>query len=493
MIFRLKRQKQGEVHWSRDYVEHLRTSHFALVAAAAGLIALILTASPYDARAALTQVQQVLELKKIWHTEWVSAALRKDPKLEETAIFRPGGVQFGEDSQRNEKQATGNGRQSKKQAGGQGQETKKESTENGAEASNSQEDCPTEEEIPFSDVVYVQIPGRADPREPGVEVTEVHLHGAWSPSREWQERNELSGEFPASNLREMEAWWEALAGSRPAGLVIGLLKECVVFDYSGEEAYPLNCSLITHRVSDKEYSYRIWNTLGRVDHKIDAFVYFEGPAKNLRCNLYSRDRGAYWFTGWYPDHLVRMYASYAMVNIDQSVIGKALGVTPGPFEVRFGDLVRAGDGLESLPLEKLEDRLAEEVAKGSDTLEAFGLKLPAELVSNWGTLLLICGELYLIVYLRQLSGHLNNDDDGWNVPWMALEGSWLGQSMYAVSLAVAPVAIGLLRYHALARPGSHPDWVDWAKFLLLTFFGAALAFACWMYRPLKDQVEAPTG
>src|SRR5215472_6902195 len=110
-------------------------------------------------------------------------------------------------------------------------------------------------------------------------------------------------------------------------------------------------------------------------------------------------------------------------------------------------------------------------------------KDPAELVSNWGTLLLLCGQLYLIVYLRQLSGRLKEDDDGWNVPWIALEGSWLGQGMYIATLVLTPTAVMFLRYHALHPPtGSHPGVLDEIAFIFPLFLSLVLALACW-YRP----------
>jgi hypothetical protein len=44
---------QVPAHWSKDFVEHLRTVHFALIAVAAGLILLVLSAREYNAVTAL--------------------------------------------------------------------------------------------------------------------------------------------------------------------------------------------------------------------------------------------------------------------------------------------------------------------------------------------------------------------------------------------------------------------------------------------------------
>jgi hypothetical protein len=56
------------VHWSKDFVEHLRTVHFALVAVSVGLILLLSRSSS----PALGQIRQVIELRKQWPPEWLS-------------------------------------------------------------------------------------------------------------------------------------------------------------------------------------------------------------------------------------------------------------------------------------------------------------------------------------------------------------------------------------------------------------------------------------
>jgi hypothetical protein len=58
-------------HWSKDFVEHLRTVHFALIAVSVGLILLVLSSSQYNAVTALVQVQEILDLKRQWSSDWI--------------------------------------------------------------------------------------------------------------------------------------------------------------------------------------------------------------------------------------------------------------------------------------------------------------------------------------------------------------------------------------------------------------------------------------
>jgi hypothetical protein len=54
----------GPGHWSKDFVEHLRTVNFTLVAVSVGLI-LLLSSKSYDAALALTRVEEILQLEPL--------------------------------------------------------------------------------------------------------------------------------------------------------------------------------------------------------------------------------------------------------------------------------------------------------------------------------------------------------------------------------------------------------------------------------------------
>src|SRR5579872_4861519 len=54
-------QEPNPEHWSKDFVEHLRTVHFTLVTVSVGLIAL-LSSKTYDARKAASEMNELVEL-----------------------------------------------------------------------------------------------------------------------------------------------------------------------------------------------------------------------------------------------------------------------------------------------------------------------------------------------------------------------------------------------------------------------------------------------
>jgi hypothetical protein len=421
-------------------VEHLRTTHFAQLLAAAAMIALVLTAKPYNPGKALTELQQILQLKARWQSDWVrETALSSSPLTVE-----PRSVQMAK----------------------------------GQIASGTM--------LPFSRLLYVSVPAMGETTG-NANYIKVSLDGTWTLDPVYQAHNEFSDQFPGSTLQGMKSWWERLANTRPAAVVQRLLRECLVFDYSHDDPDMISCSILSSKgnvITDSHFP---------IMKGIIATPYLQGIPRGGTGNQYDDGHYGYWFTGRTDNYLVRIYASYSVVRIDQAFVAAALGVNAGRFETTFADLAKASEGLEAVPLEKLETRLSDELAKGADTLEAFGLKIPAELLSNWGTLLLICGQLYLIVYLRQLSGRLKDDDEGWNVPWIALEDSWLGQSMYAASLAATPLAVEMLRWHAWhPSAGSRPNWLGGTVFVALMVLSVMLAISCWHYRPLKkEQIDTP--
>jgi hypothetical protein len=67
------RQPTSEVpaHWSKDFVEHLRTVHFALIAISAGLILLVASSREYNPVTALVQVDEIIDLRHQWSLDWI--------------------------------------------------------------------------------------------------------------------------------------------------------------------------------------------------------------------------------------------------------------------------------------------------------------------------------------------------------------------------------------------------------------------------------------
>lgn len=71
---KLQRKSAPKVCYSsKDYIEQLRTIHFALLAVSAGLLLLILSARPFDPQKASLQMEGILWLKGVWTPDKLAA------------------------------------------------------------------------------------------------------------------------------------------------------------------------------------------------------------------------------------------------------------------------------------------------------------------------------------------------------------------------------------------------------------------------------------
>jgi hypothetical protein len=62
---------QAPAHWSKDFAEHLRTVHFALVAVSAGLLVLIFSSKSYNPAIAIRELEEIIEFQNLWSPEWL--------------------------------------------------------------------------------------------------------------------------------------------------------------------------------------------------------------------------------------------------------------------------------------------------------------------------------------------------------------------------------------------------------------------------------------
>jgi hypothetical protein len=61
----------GMFHWSKDFVEHLRKIHFALITLSTGLIILVLSSQPYNPKVASEEVREILKLQRVGSPAWL--------------------------------------------------------------------------------------------------------------------------------------------------------------------------------------------------------------------------------------------------------------------------------------------------------------------------------------------------------------------------------------------------------------------------------------
>ena len=133
------------------------------------------------------------------------------------------------------------------------------------------------------------------------------------------------------------------------------------------------------------------------------------------------------------------------------------------FEVQFRELAGIAREYIGVDLKTTENILAAEEKRSGDSLDAFGLKFPAETAIRWGigALIIIMVQLYLWAHLFEFRRKLSASDEGWDVAWVGVYETRPARILLYASLVLFPVAGNA----ALGIRGlflSHFAWHSWA-------------------------------
>lgn len=439
-------------HWSKDFVEHLRTVHFTLIAVAIGLILIVVSAKPYNAAVALREIHQIIELKKMWSVKWIMGRGIKKQIPESGTSFGIEGLPVRSLA------AIGETDDSEPVSTLFTEPTVLRSLSD----LSSMDNFPIVQErgfigkvrdarIPFS----IQQYWLQEPPDPD-----------WSPET-----------FPVT-LADFGQWWNRLGQSGfrvvfPRSL-FELRGYCLTASGradvgSLEASGPPRLSDVSLDLSI-QYDTLTYSGVGEIgicSFPVRRFVYAEVSQRMV----------AHQFKNW----------------------------RVGPFDSSFPDLAQATHDLETLELDDIEKFVSTEAAKGSEVFEAFGMKFPAGQITFWGIIVLLGVQLYFFVYLKQLVGKLSLADPGWDVPWIGMDTSVLAQLIFFLTVFLLPllamVMLGKQAISALERP---IEWRSWTTAGAVGICAALipvtiLAVLSWTCRPkvqeggdLPDR-KAPSG
>jgi hypothetical protein len=160
-----------------------------------------------------------------------------------------------------------------------------------------------------------------------------------------------------------------------------------------------------------------------------------------------------------------------------------------PFNSCFPDLVVVAKNHTQYSLKDLASYIDGLVSNQSKDFEVVGIKFPKEDLTRWG-IILICSILaYFCIHLRELSPKISAKDDGLEVAWLGLYPSWYSQCLLWLSLvglpALAIISLGKrgAKYEFLWSPegkthGSRVlDWLKnqpWKSLLIWIFLPLAI-------------------
>ena len=418
-------------HWSKDYVEHMRTVHFALAGVSLALIIVVLTSRPYNPIAALREMEQILKLKKDWSPVW----LRQDTSVVRTEI----------ENQSDDVPKTG-----------------------GVDEFVEESDKPAANETEFFDFVDISSP------KPSRSTYRFLL-----PRDNWYQEPWSSvppTDFPES-LSDFKRWWDSL----PAVVYFPGAYSTEGWVQEGPDP--------TKKIG------RIFPVLKMTEDTAKSVPFSGSKELDLDVHLDASS-----FSYVYVDKDLNVFVipifKLEKAEVSRASLGTKFGWKNASFEEAFPDLSLSAKGLEVLDLDRIRQILSDDATKGSQVLEAFGIKFPAEQISTWGVLIVLSVQLYLLAYLIEFAGRIKDDDAGWDVPWIGTNDTALGKLIFFITLVVMPcVALAVLGHFSIAHSllQGHDTFIHalhsrnalfvscWVAVLGVSLY---LAIRSWSYRPL---------
>ena len=440
-------------HWSKDFVEHLRTVHFALILVSAGLMILVLSSKAYDATIALREINEIIELQRLWSPSWL-ASLYPIPGGK---IRQPDGANpFWKPTLSTKEFRTVKGKlrwtDGTKQSG---------------------------------DLYAFQVP-----------------EDAWFSEPEF--RSIFSAATFPRNLNDFEALWEELRTKQRVEFVGSFNSRGFILkpDYLHNDFSEVGQVTLTESSSNVPSGGRTLELSVWENSPPDSKGQFSKFGLGLQGDIPNR-REILFFPAY----------DYVSFNVSRSWLTFAFkNWKRDEFNVSFRDLDQATRGLESLEFEDIKKIISDEASKGPEVFEAFGMKFPARQVTLGGIVVLFGVQLYFYLYLKQLSGRLRSDDAGWDVPWIGMNQSRAGLFFFFTTLVLFPVsAIALLVGKAISQ-STREYWVATGHFFRFTVgFGRwdlpvilqilglvagflavlLLSLRCWKYRPKISSAAPP--
>jgi hypothetical protein len=337
-LFMLRRRAvpAPAVHWSKDFVEHLRSVHFALIAVSIGLILILSRANT----PALSQIRQIVELKKQWPPEWLGDVVQTKELSLQNCDRRPPPLALPPD--------------------------------------------PWSMSWKHDRLVRGEVEGG----KAGSTRRNFVVHFAF-PDHNWLESpiagSSLAFEFPTT-LSGFRDWWSQLETTHRAYFPTVLCDVGHAASMFGEPEQPAIFLL-------PEYASGISHNSNE-DRILPLTLESNGEEGRFAYRAFDPERGLYYSL---PVASLKVVNLWQGTLVDGTREFRGWGWRKGSFERSFAALVSETRGIEAEDLEEVEKILAERLAKNSEEFEAFGMKFPIAQITEWGTLALLGVQLYFFL------------------------------------------------------------------------------------------------
>jgi hypothetical protein len=405
----------GSPHWSKDFVEHIRTVHFALMTVCGGLILLIGSSQTYRPADAISQLGKIIDARK----QTLDSILSANAVTALTGQIKAGAKIRGQNSF----------------------------------------EC------------------RVD--RLWIGVSHAGENSSWY--------SEYQQPIP-DNIEGIRKWWETHQPERT--FVVA------AHDYPfRSKTSPLIGRIIDHREAKPSQSV--------VEFAPSSNTFLEEADSDILLDLRQGDKkdGSSW-------ELAGSQAPYEIiipVQIENRTLKGSNFIDPGhaceTFDQCFPDLSRAAVAFQSLPLDSLKQHLLEQLDKGEEVFEAFGLKVKGPQLTFWGVVVVLAVQIYLFLHFRELRTKIEPGDSGWDVPWIGVYKSRFSRLVFFSTIFLMPLlAVGMLVFRTIWTLPLSGEWlgislngihtIQTVGYAIAFLVCALLAIRTWQCRPILSEVSA---
>lgn len=159
----------------------------------------------------------------------------------------------------------------------------------------------------------------------------------------------------------------------------------------------------------------------------------------------------YRYSGYYVPVATFDFAQFDGISYFRSILPPSLrnSLRSGLFSESFPELNELTKDRQAASFDVWKRAIKAELDRGGETFEAFGLRVPSEVATVWGGVIMLGVQIYFLSHLLELKRKLRPEDPGWDVAWVGIYGGWLAKAMTFMSTALLPVgAVSLLAYKA---------------------------------------------
>jgi hypothetical protein len=403
--------RSPSAHWSKDYVEHLRTVHFTLVAVCIGLIVLSTSRSPTVIQIAHKQILEIQEIAQTINEDWFDDAVVEQVAANEQ-LFRkklpdPHGWTAPDDANTVQFQEGGITKQ-----------------------------------LPLAkpDNNYVVRPPAPSP---DVELPETSYRYPRSLVGGEGQVLGLPEDFALTSpltLTDFHKRWDFAGGRFDIDIPLTLSDVGFVRPIDNDR-----------NVFANQYQQVALSFLKGQTRRGTVFLGVYQPEERDAIKALSPQFSERYYYGCVLDSsklLTIPIRSTTGTKYDaQAVLISHAGHNAewrhGAYIDSFRQLYAITKNYEDLPIKQIVQIIADEEKRTGDSFEALGIKFPAENTTRWGVFLIVGIQIYLWIHLRELSPKIGDEDPGWDVAWIGVYQSLWARGAMFVSLCVLPCAAAL--------------------------------------------------